>query len=98
MQSNSYGKTKIGACCLLARRLVEAGAEFVMVDYGYDPGYGRTPKINKDAGRDHWGNAGSIFFAGGGVKGGQVIGSTDSRGAYPIAPERTPWNVAATLY
>jgi hypothetical protein len=35
-----YGKTKIGTRCLLARRLVEAGAPFVMVDYGYDPEYG----------------------------------------------------------
>src|ERR1700760_4173047 len=37
---NLYGKTKIGQRCLLARRLVEAGARFVMVDYGYDPDYG----------------------------------------------------------
>jgi hypothetical protein len=35
-----YGRTKIGQRCLLARRLVEAGARFVMVDYGYDPEYG----------------------------------------------------------
>src|SRR5262249_37770870 len=37
---DQYGKTKIGTRCLLARRLVEAGAPFVMVDYGYDPEYG----------------------------------------------------------
>ena len=37
---DSYGRTKIGGRCLLARRLVEAGARFVMVDYGYDPDYG----------------------------------------------------------
>ena len=36
----AYGRTKIGGRCLLARRLVEAGARFVMVDYGYDPDYG----------------------------------------------------------
>src|SRR5207302_902487 len=36
----SYGRTKIGQRCLLARRLVEAGARFVLVDYGYDPEYG----------------------------------------------------------
>src|SRR5262245_22402584 len=122
-----YGRTRIGTRCLLARRLVEAGAPFVMVDYGYDPEYGnlwdqhnvpvqkfppiaemakrsyhlvgvdrafaallddldvrglldqtlvvyltdfgRTPRINKDGGRDHWGRTGSIFFAGGGVNG-----------------------------
>jgi Protein of unknown function (DUF1501) len=37
---DAYGRTKIGGRCLLARRLVEAGARFVMVDYGYDPDYG----------------------------------------------------------
>jgi uncharacterized protein (DUF1501 family) len=40
--------------------------------------FGRTPKINKDAGRDHWAKVNSALFAGGGLKTGQVIGSTDS--------------------
>ena len=142
--------------CLLARRLVEAGAPFVMVDYGYDPEYGnlwdnhnaasqnfphicemskrpyhlagidrafaallddlalrgrlndtlvifltefgRTPKINKEGGRDHWGKAGSIFFAGGGTQGGQIIGSTDKTGANPTTAPVTPYDVAATIY
>src|SRR4029079_19725481 len=39
--------------------------------------FGRTPKINKDAGRDHWAGAMTALFAGGGVKGGRVIGATD---------------------
>ena len=49
----SYGQTKIGQRCLLARRLVEAGARFVLVDYGYDPDYGnlwdnhRVPEQNQ---------------------------------------------------
>ncbi|MCZ2342912.1 MAG: DUF1501 domain-containing protein [Bacteroidales bacterium] len=151
-----YGRTKVGSRCLLARRLVEAGARFVMVDYGYDPEYGnlwdnhnaasqnfphicemaqrpyhvagmdrafagllndlmerglldrtlvvfltdfgRTPKINKNGGRDHWGKAGSIFFAGGGTQGGRVIGATDKIGAFPTTPAYTPWDVAATIY
>jgi hypothetical protein len=151
-----YGKTKIGQRCLLARRLTEAGARFVLVDYGYDPQYGnlwdnhnapvqhhppiceiakldyhlagtdrafaallddlrwrgrldetlvvfltefgRTPKINKEGGRDHWGRAGSIFFAGGGVRGGQVIGSTDRTGASPRGLAHSPADVAATIY
>jgi hypothetical protein len=151
-----YGRTKLGGRCLLARRLVEAGARFVMVDYGYDPEYGnlwdnhavpiqkqphisvmakrgyhvagmdkafaallgdlvsrglldstlvvfltefgRTPKINREGGRDHWGAAGSIFFAGGGVRGGQVIGATDRQGAFPLTPGYTPGDVAATIY
>jgi hypothetical protein len=151
-----YGMTKIGQRCLLARRLVEAGARFVMVDYGYDPEYGnlwdnhnapvqkhpklcdmvklpyhlagtdrafaglltdleargllgqtlvvfltefgRTPKFNKEGGRDHWGNAGSVFLSGGGVRGGQVIGSTDKQGAHITSVPVTPADVAATLY
>jgi hypothetical protein len=44
---------------------------------------GRTPKINKDAGRDHWSQAQSILFAGGGIKPGQVIGATDSQASMP---------------
>lgn len=151
-----YGRTKIGTRCLLARRLVEAGARFVMVDYGYDPEYGnlwdnhnapgqnfphisemakrpyhvagvdrafagllgdmkarglldetlvvfltefgRTPKINKDSGRDHWGTTGSIFFAGAGVNAGQVIGTSDKNGAFPTTPAYGPGDVAATIY
>jgi hypothetical protein len=151
-----YGRTKIGQRCLLARRLVEAGARFVLVDYGYDPEFGnlwdnhnaptqkhppiceivklpyhvagldrafaallgdlearsqlsetlvvlltefgRTPKINKEGGRDHWGAAGSIAFAGGGVRGGQVIGGTDRNGAHPTGMTYSPADVAATIY
>jgi hypothetical protein len=151
-----YGRTKIGNRCLLARRLVEAGARFVMVDYGYDPEYGnlwdnhrvpeqhqphicdmvklpyhlagtdracaglvadlhergllgqtlvvfltefgRTPKINRLGGRDHWGKAGSIFFAGGGVRGGQVIGATSKHAEAPTSPGYSPADVAATIY
>jgi hypothetical protein len=151
-----YGNTKLGRRCLLARRLVEAGARFVLVDYGYDPDYGnlwdthcapgqdptpmvevvkrphhmagldralaalisdltdrgmldetlvilmtefgRTPKINKQGGRDHWGAAGSICFAGGGIRGGQAIGGTDKQGAYSTGRKFTPADVAATIF
>ncbi len=151
-----YGRTKIGQRCLLARRLVEARARFVLVDYGYDPEYGnlwdnhnaptqdhppickivkepyhlagvdrafaalltdldarglltetlvvfltefgRTPKINPNGGRDHWGTAGSIFFAGGGVRGSQVIGGTDKHAAQPTGQRYSPGDVAATIY
>jgi hypothetical protein len=151
-----YGRTKIGQRCLLARRLVEAGAPFVMVDYGYDPEYGnlwdnhrapvqnqphicdmaklpyhlagtdracaaliqdlhdrglleqtlvvfmtefgRTPRINREGGRDHWGAAGSILFAGGGTRGGQVIGATDRHAALPTTTPFGPASVAATIY
>jgi hypothetical protein len=60
--------------------------------------FGRTPKINKDAGRDHWSNAMSVLFAGGGTPGGQVVGSTDRHGY--AANERVlgPEHFAATIY
>jgi hypothetical protein len=60
--------------------------------------FGRTPKINKDAGRDHWGPVMTSLFAGAGVRGGSVIGATDKIAAYPIADKQTPENVAATIY
>ena len=60
--------------------------------------FGRTPKINKDAGRDHWGPCFSGLFAGGGVRGGQVIGKTDSHGSYPISHPYSPEDIGATVY
>ncbi|MCO6457180.1 MAG: DUF1501 domain-containing protein [Pirellulaceae bacterium] len=152
----AYGRTKLGGRCLMARRLVEAGARFVMVDYGYDSDYGnvwdnhnapsqnhppiqqmvfrgyhlagmdqafaalvddlrqrgllestlvvfltefgRTPQINANGGRDHWGAAGSIFLAGGGVRGGQVVGETDRTASRPLTYPYSPADVAATMY
>lgn len=152
----TYGRTKIGGRCLLARRLVEAGARFVMVDYGYDPDYGnlwdihnvpeqrfphvskmcqrgynvagidqafaalitdlkqrgllestmvvyltefgRTPKINSLGGRDHWGMCGSMFFAGAGVRAGQVVGESDAQAAFPLTQPIGPADIAATMY
>mgnify|MGYP001284098661 CR=1 FL=1 len=151
-----YGRTKIGGRCLQACRLVEAGARFVMVDYGYDPDYGnlfdihnaasqnfphvskmvkrgynvvgvdrafaalvrdlesrglldetlvvfltefgRTPKINKNGGRDHWGACGSVFFAGAGVEAGQVVGRSDKQAGYPTTRPYGPADIAATIY
>src|SRR5207253_3518545 len=60
--------------------------------------FGRTPRINREGGRDHWGAAGSLFFAGGGTRGGQVIGATDRSAAFPTGPGYSPADVAATLY
>jgi hypothetical protein len=60
--------------------------------------FGRTAKINKDGGRDHWGNAGSMLFAGAGVRGGQVIGTTDERGEYVLDRPVRPPEVAASIY
>jgi hypothetical protein len=60
--------------------------------------FGRTPRINKDAGRDHWPNVFSVVLAGGGVRGGQVIGSSDPRGEYPQDRPISPEMVAATMF
>ena len=49
-------------------------------------------------GRDHWGAVQSVFFAGGGVKGGTVIGESDTQGAYPKSDPQKPENMAATVY
>jgi len=59
--------------------------------------FGRTPKMNKDAGRDHWGPAGSMLFAGAGVKQGFVLGKTDKHGAYTTQRPVSPADVAYTL-
>ena len=60
--------------------------------------FGRTPKINKDAGRDHWSNAMSVLFAGCGTPGGQVVGATDARGYAASERLLSPENFAATVY
>jgi hypothetical protein len=66
--------------------------------------FGRTPKIThlpqhyKLPGRDHWGAVQTVFFAGGGVHGGTIIGSSDRMGGYPASDPQTPENMAATIY
>jgi uncharacterized protein (DUF1501 family) len=60
--------------------------------------FGRTPKVNAGAGRDHWGRAFFALFAGGGVKGGQVIGKTDKIGSDPVTQPYSPMDLGATIY
>jgi uncharacterized protein (DUF1501 family) len=60
--------------------------------------FGRTPKINAAAGRDHWGSCQSILLAGGGIRGGRVHGASDRIGAYPASDPVDPVDVHATLY
>lgn len=136
----AYGMTSLGQCCLLGRRLVEAGCRFVSIENGHwdthrknamslrdllvpslDLGlyalltdldqrgmldstlvvvtteFGRTPRINTMAGRDHWPQAFSIVMAGGGVKPGRVIGATDRQAAYVTERPVTPPDMAATV-
>lgn len=66
--------------------------------------FGRTPKITtlarhyKYSGRDHWGAVQTVFFAGGGVQGGRVVGASDNQGGYPTTDPQTPEGMAATIY
>jgi hypothetical protein len=60
--------------------------------------FGRTPKINANAGRDHWGDCSSVLLAGGGLKMGQVIGASDKQGAYPQTDPIDPVDLQATIY
>jgi hypothetical protein len=60
--------------------------------------FGRTPKINPQAGRDHWPGAFSVLFAGGGMNVGRVIGATDRQAMYPVTHPYSPGDVLATVY
>jgi uncharacterized protein (DUF1501 family) len=66
--------------------------------------FGRTPKINTGQpgipvpGRDHWGNAISAMVAGGGLKGGQVVGKTNARAEHPVERALVPADLLATIY
>jgi hypothetical protein len=72
---------------LLASTLVVAWGEF-----------GRTPRVNNDAGRDHYPNVFSAALAGGPIRGGRVLGESDAHGAFPKANPKTPQDVLATMY
>jgi hypothetical protein len=148
----AYGPHRFGQCCLIARRLVEAGARFVQVNWSthvegpedggdggwdmhdryfqvmqdchgwmldralsallddlFDRGllettlvvavgeFGRTPKINDRAGRDHWNTCYSALLAGGGVRGGRLIGASDRRAEQPVDRPVTPADLGATI-
>ena len=60
--------------------------------------FGRTPRINKDAGRDHWGPSCAIAMAGGGVQGGRVIGASNERAERPATTPYGPADLMATIY
>ncbi|MBL8816230.1 MAG: DUF1501 domain-containing protein [Planctomyces sp.] len=147
-----YGMNRFGQCCLLSRRLIEAGVRFVTINtfltvfdeitwdiHGskpftsiegmrdivapmYDQGYsaliqdlaqrgmldttmvcnlaefGRTPKVNPAGGRDHWPQCFTIYFAGGGVQGGRVIGASDPVGGVPADRPVMPGDAIATIF
>ena len=72
---------------LLSSTLVVAWGEF-----------GRTPRVNNDAGRDHYPNVFSAALAGGPVEGGRVVGESDAKGAFPKVNPKTPQDVLMTMY
>lgn len=147
-----FGQFRFGQCCLLARRLVEAGARFVQVNWsshvepvedlgdgGWDMHdrhfqqyqdrhawmldqalsallddldergllaetavvvvgeFGRTPKINNRAGRDHWEHCYSGLVTGGGLRAGQIVGASDRLGEYPVTRPVTTADLFATV-
>jgi hypothetical protein len=147
-----YGRSKWGQCVLLARRLIEAGARLVHVNWPREGGdsavdnpmwdthaqnsdrlqdvlcpqldisltaliedldergllaetlvvaigeFGRTPKINAAAGRDHWGHVFSYVLAGAGIRTAQVYGSSDKDGGYPKTNKHEPQDLTATIF
>lgn len=60
--------------------------------------FGHTPKINGNAGRDHWGQCFSVALAGGGIRGGVVYGASDKDAAFPVEGRVTPADMLATIY
>jgi uncharacterized protein (DUF1501 family) len=77
---------------LHARRLLEDTLVVVMGEFG------RTPKLNTRGGRDHWPRVFSVALAGAGIRGGQVIGSSDRVGESPADNPVTPADLAHTIY
>src|SRR4029077_20794755 len=72
---------------LLEETLVVAAGEF-----------GRTPRINERGGRDHWPGVWSVALAGGGIRGGQVVGSSDAHAGCPVDRPVTPRDLLVTIY
>ena len=86
-----------GALSTLFRDLAERGmAETTLVVVTGE--FGRTPRINKNAGRDHWGPAFTVILGGGGIKGGRIIGKSDARAEKPASTPHGPEELYATVY
>jgi uncharacterized protein (DUF1501 family) len=60
--------------------------------------FGRTPRVNNNAGRDHWNACYTVMLAGGGIKGGHVHGASDSTGSRPVSGHVAPADIVATMY
>ncbi len=77
---------------LESRGLLESTVVLAMGEFG------RTPFVNPDLGRDHWPNAWSLAIGGGGIRGGQVVGSSDETGSQLTSPPTSVGDVFATIY
>ena len=78
--------------------LLESTLIVMAGEFGRTPKISRLPQFYKLPGRDHWGAVQTVFFAGGGVQGGRVVGSSDRTGGYPANEPQSPENMAATIY
>jgi len=96
LKDNLLPQLDTGLAALLAnlkeRGLLETTTVFVVGEFG------RTPKVNAKAGRDHWPRAMCALMAGGGIKGGQVVGASDDHGMGPKGEGFTPDQLAASFY
>ena len=83
---------------LEARGLLETTLLVMAGEFGRTPRLSTLPQFYALPGRDHWGAVQTAFFAGGGVRGGTVVGASDHLGAFPREARQTPENLAATIY
>ncbi len=83
---------------LEARGMLDSTMIVMAGEFGRTPRISHLPQYYALPGRDHWGAVQSVFFAGGGVRGGTVVGSSDHTGGYPATSPQTPENMAATIY
>ncbi|MDG3004793.1 DUF1501 domain-containing protein [Paludisphaera mucosa] len=103
LKNNLLPPTDRGMSALLddlkARGLLDETLVVLAGEFGRTPRIGSSTGNNNTAdGRDHWSKVFSALFAGGGVRGGQVVGASDRIGAYPASPPYSPGDFAATLY
>ncbi len=80
------------------RGLLDSTLIVMAGEFGRTPRISHLPQFYKLPGRDHWGAVQTVFFAGGGTRGGTVVGSSDKIGAFPATSPKTPENLAATIY
>jgi Protein of unknown function (DUF1501) len=80
------------------RGLLESTLIVMAGEFGRTPKISHLPQFYKLPGRDHWGAVQTVFFAGGGVRGGTLVGSSDKIAAFPASDPKTPENLGATIY